>query len=75
VTHSTLITTDILVEGQHFRCDWISVADLGYESLAVNLSDISAIGGKPRFSRYEAPASYPLNYFGYSTTLKQKSLA
>jgi len=44
---SLLITTDMLIEDQHFRLDWISANDLGYKSLAVNLSDISAMGGKP----------------------------
>lgn len=47
---SLLITTDMLIEGRHFRHDWISVEDLGYKSLAVNLSDISAMGGKPRYA-------------------------
>lgn len=42
-----LITTDMLLEDSHFRLDWISPEDLGYKSLAVNLSDIAAMGGTP----------------------------
>jgi len=44
---SLLVTTDMLIEDRHFRRHWISAEDLGYKSLAVNLSDISAMGGKP----------------------------
>jgi thiamine-monophosphate kinase len=41
----SLITTDLLVERIHFLRDAISGFDLGYKSLAVNLSDIAAMGG------------------------------
>jgi len=47
---STLITTDMLLQGRHFRREWSSANDLGYKSLAVNLSDISAMGGTPRYA-------------------------
>ncbi|MDH2999983.1 thiamine-phosphate kinase [Chelonobacter oris] len=40
------ITTDTLVEGIHFFPD-ISPADLAYKSLAVNLSDLAAMGAEP----------------------------
>lgn len=42
-----LLTTDLLVERIHFSRQSISGADLGFKSLAVNLSDIAAMGGKP----------------------------
>ena len=42
-----LITTDALVEQKHFRTDFSSFADIGWKSLAVNLSDIAAMGGSP----------------------------
>ena len=42
-----LITTDMLIEKQHFLPDKISPFELGYKSLAVNLSDIAAMGGYP----------------------------
>jgi thiamine-monophosphate kinase len=44
----TLITTDLLVERIHFLRNSISGFDLGYKSLAVNLSDIAAMGGTAR---------------------------
>ena len=44
----SLITTDLLVERIHFLRDAISGFDLGYKSLAVNLSDIAAMGGTAR---------------------------
>lgn len=47
---STLITTDMLLQGRHFRREWCSAGDLGYKSLAVNLSDISAMGGTPGYA-------------------------
>ena len=44
----SLITTDLLVERIHFLRAAISGFDLGYKSLAVNLSDIAAMGGTAR---------------------------
>ncbi len=44
-----LVTQDALVEGVHFRREWTDMATLGRKSLAVNLSDVAAMGGRPRF--------------------------
>lgn len=44
---SLLVTTDMLIEDIHFLRKKIHPRDLGYKSLAVNLSDIAAMGGKP----------------------------
>ncbi|MDL1955810.1 MAG: thiamine-phosphate kinase [Candidatus Desulfofervidus auxilii] len=44
-----LITTDLLIEDTHFKQKWISPFALGYKALAVNLSDIAAMGGKPEY--------------------------
>lgn len=43
-----LTTKDLLVEGVHFLLSAGSAVDLGYKSLAVNVSDIAAMGGVPR---------------------------
>jgi len=43
----TLVTTDLLIENIHFLRDRISPEDLGHKALAVNLSDIAAMGGRP----------------------------
>ena len=41
-----LVSTDLLVEGRHFRRDWASAADIGHRAAAANLSDINAMGGR-----------------------------
>ncbi len=46
---SSLITADLLIEGIHFDLKWTTLVDLGYKSLAVNLSDIAAMGGVPAY--------------------------
>jgi thiamine-monophosphate kinase len=46
---SSLITADLLIEGIHFDLRWTSLFDLGYKTLAVNLSDIAAMGGNPAY--------------------------
>jgi thiamine-monophosphate kinase len=42
-----LWTVDTLVEGVHFDLAYTSLSQLGWKSLAVNLSDIAAMGGNP----------------------------
>src|SRR5205823_820398 len=42
-----VVTQDALIEGVHFRLDWISWRDLGFRAAAVNLSDLSASGATP----------------------------
>ena len=46
--HFQLLTTDMLVEGIHFDLSTISPWQIGYKAMAVNLSDIAAMGGMPR---------------------------
>jgi thiamine-monophosphate kinase len=44
-----LATTDMLLEGVHFDLSYTDFYSLGWKSAAVNLSDIAAMGGVPRF--------------------------
>jgi thiamine-monophosphate kinase len=59
-----LVTTDLLVEGVHFRRETIGGQDLGHKALAVNLSDIAAMGGTPReaFVALAVPETCPPAY-------------
>ena len=41
-----VVSTDLLVEGRHFRRDWVPAADVGRRAAAQNLSDINAMGGR-----------------------------
>ena len=45
--HPQLFTIDSMVEGVHFRLEWGPAEKLGARALAVNLSDIAAMGGTP----------------------------
>jgi thiamine-monophosphate kinase len=45
-----LATTDLLIEDVHFRRRYAEPADIGWKSLAVNLSDIASMGGRPRWA-------------------------
>lgn len=49
-THDMLITSDLIVEDIDFRRSWMVPEFLGHKALAVSLSDIAAMGGKPLYS-------------------------
>jgi thiamine-monophosphate kinase len=56
-----LISTDMLVEGRHFRLDWSTPYDIGRKAIAQNASDIEAMGGRPSgfVVAFGAPADTP----------------
>jgi len=61
-TAETLATADLLVEGRHFDFAFSSPADVGFKALTVNVSDIAAMGGRPRYATVSvgAPAATPV---------------
>jgi len=61
---SFLVSTDLLVEGRHFRRDWSSAHDVGRKAAACNLSDINAMGGVATALTvgFGAPADLPVSW-------------
>lgn len=59
-----LTSTDMLLEGVHFRRVWHDPRRLGRKSLAVNISDIAAMGGIPRWALLSlaVPADLSVEY-------------
>jgi thiamine-monophosphate kinase len=45
-----VVTTDSLIEGVHFNRAWTGARAIGHKALAVNLSDLAAMGATPRAS-------------------------
>ena len=46
----TVITTDTLVEGRHFRRDWSHPAEIGRKAITQNFADVEAMGRAPMAS-------------------------
>jgi thiamine-monophosphate kinase len=45
--HEIVVTTDMSLEGRHFRRDWHPARSVGHRALARGLSDLSAMGARP----------------------------
>lgn len=48
--HDLLVTTDLFVEGVHFRRPWLTASSAGRRALSRALSDIAAMGGRPHWA-------------------------
>ena len=59
-----VVSTDMVVEGRHFRRDWASAEDVGHRAAAQNISDINAMGGTARHLTIglAAPADLPVKW-------------
>ncbi|HEY6011156.1 MAG TPA: thiamine-phosphate kinase, partial [Nitrospirota bacterium] len=77
-----LVTTDLLIEGVHFDLTYTDFYSLGWKSAAVNLSDIAAMGGIPRYCLTAIGISPSISveqiadfYRGFNALLKKYSTA
>jgi thiamine-monophosphate kinase len=62
----SLVTTDLTLEGIHFRRDWHSPESVGHRCLVRGLSDIAAMGGEPvaAFLSLALPRDLPQSWVG-----------
>ena len=44
-----VLTTDCLVEGDHFRREWVTPEQIGMKAIEINVSDIAAMGATPKY--------------------------
>src|SRR3954465_10040511 len=61
-TGHVVVSTDLLVEGRHFRRDWASAEDVGHRAAAQNLPDINPRAAPPpsRTTALPAPPALPV---------------
>jgi thiamine-monophosphate kinase len=59
-----VVSSDVLIEGRHFRQDWSTGADVGWRAAVQNLADIDAMGAVPTALQVTlaAPASTPVQW-------------
>ena len=63
-TGTLLSSVDVLVEGVHFRRAWAEARDVGRKSVAVNVADIEAMGGRAvgMLVGFSAPGDLPVTW-------------
>jgi len=73
---SYLISKDLLVEDIHFRCRYQSPESLARKALEVNLSDIAAMGGTPKFVLLgiSIPESYEVSLAAFLRSFSEACL-
>ncbi len=61
-----VVSTDMLVEGRHFRLDWSTPHDVGRKAIAQNAADIEAMGGRATafVAGFGAPPETPIAQVG-----------
>ncbi len=59
-----VVSTDLMVEGRHFRREWVAARDVGRRAAAANLSDVNAMGGTAHSLTVglAAPADLPVQW-------------
>lgn len=57
-------TTDMLIEGRHFRVDWSTPEEIGRKAIVQNFADIEAMGARPiaALLAVSAPPHTPVSY-------------
>ncbi len=63
-TGHVVVSTDLMVEGRHFRREWAGADDVGHRAAAQNLSDVNAMGGRAHSLTVglAAPPDLPLSW-------------
>lgn len=44
-----VLTTDCMVEGDHFKREWFSALQIGMKAIEINVSDVAAMGAIPKY--------------------------
>ncbi|GAB2991544.1 thiamine-phosphate kinase [Nocardioides montaniterrae] len=59
-----VVSSDLLVEGRHFRRDWADATDIGHRAAAQNLADVAAMGGRAQWLTIglAAPTDLPVQW-------------
>ena len=60
----TVASTDMMVEGRHFRRDWSTAAEVGQKAIVRNFADIEAMGARPTAAllAIAAPGDTPVDF-------------